>query len=141
MDNRASYFDYVINVLGVKTIYRDFSEPAAESIPLLVQVEKHQTYSAEESELLEKMLTALKIDFSFISVVGFDQVEGLVSNSIQCEYNLIFCDSPERFRTQLSVQADQVVTYSPRRLLHEASLKKQAWADLQNLIQFFSSRS
>lgn len=135
VDNRDSYFDYVINVLGVKSVYRDLNDPVVSSVPLLVQVEKHQTYAADESELLEKMLTALKIDFSLIQVSPY-----IHNNSTPCEYSVIFCDTPEKLRNELAPRANQVVTYSPRRLLHEAQLKKQAWADLQNVIQFFSSR-
>ena len=129
---REDYFEYVGNVLGVKSFYLEpgFDLSMSTHTPLLVVVEDLSTYSAEESDLLEKMVAALKLDASLIKIVDLKN-----STTVSSDFKIYFTDR------ELSVggtEANQVSTYSPRVLLKKAILKKQAWNDLQKVIQFFT---
>ena len=134
MAEREDYFDYVANVLGVKSFYLEPGvvsfEPAAHT-PLLILVEDLSNYSPEESDLLEKMVAALKLDPSIIKITDLKN-----STAVNSDFKIYFTD---KGLGTGSSEANQVSTYSPRVLLKKAILKKQAWNDLQKVIQFFAS--
>jgi hypothetical protein len=97
----------------------------------LISVEGLTSYLAEEKDLLEKMVAALKIDLSNIKIV--DAGPGTL---IPNQYNFLiqFQNHPERANHERILS-----TYSPRTLLKSPDLKKQAWSDLQKAIQFFQN--
>ena len=133
MSEREDYFNYALNVLGVKSLYLDSAatshETAQESIPLLVTVAKLSTYNPEEKELLEKMVAALKMDLNQIKIVDAE-----VPTTTAYNFLLSLSDSPD-LNSQIP---NHISTYSSRILLKDSSLKKKAWNDLQKVIQFFS---
>ena len=127
MDEREDYFDYVINVLGIKSVFMQ-PEIAKTKIPLLLAVENHKTFNAAEKELLEKMISSLKLDLNLIKVFDLADV-----GDFEFGYKISFLNAPK------SVLADnQMQVFSPRMLLKDASLKKQAWDDLQKVIKYFA---
>ena len=129
MSEKEDYFNYALNVLGVKSLYLDSVAAPQESIPLLVTVDSLSTYNLEEKELLEKMVAALKVDVNQIRIVDAEAPIAITYNFL-----LNFSDSPN----QNLQNTNQLSTYSSRALLKDSSLKKKAWNDLQKVIQFFS---
>ena len=135
MAEREEYIDYVVKVLGVKTLFVEpgtFSDEAAPHTPLLILVEEYSSYSPEEIDLLEKMVAALKLDTSFIKIADLKN-----SSVMASDFKIYFTDKELNVG---GVETNQVSTYSPRVLLKKAILKKQAWNDLQKVIQFFAAK-
>jgi len=144
MSEKSDYFDYVSTVLGVKSVYiepassqalpqtltQTASAASKEVIPLLVSVENLEQYSAEERDLLEKMISALKIDLSKIKVCDV-----ALANDYEFAYLIQFSES-----LSASAHTENVlITHSPRVLLKNPSLKKQVWNEFQAVIKFFSN--
>ena len=129
MDDRENYFDYVTGVLGIKTVMLDQAEFKNETVPLLLAVQDLSTYSAAESELLEKMIAALKMDPKSLRLVELAQAA-----AIQRGFTVEFCDQTSGVATSTLQQV-----YSPRTLIQKPNLKKQAWDDLQKVIRHFSA--
>lgn len=146
MSDKSDYFDYIATVLGVKSIYLEdqlvraseasqaLDGVAARSkiyIPLLVTVEELSHYASEEKELLEKMVSALKVDVDKVKVV--DATTDI--NNFEYSFLLKFSDNP---RPAVGLEA-VLTTHSPRMLLKNPSLKKQVWNEFQTIIKFFSN--
>lgn len=127
MDEREDYFDYVSQVLGVKNIFISPGE-SLDSVPLLIVVENLAAYSAEEKELLDKMVTALKQDPSQIKIADMAS-----EPKINFEFVVRFVSSP-----QPNANENQLNVFSPQVLLNKPELKKQVWSDMQNVIKYFA---
>ncbi len=127
MDDRENYFDYVANVLGIKTVMFDQAEFKNETVPLLLVVQDLSTYSDPEKELLEKMIAALKMDPKILRLVDLREAA-----TVQRGYTIEFLD--EAGVSEGTVRR----VFSPRTLLQKPALKKQAWDDLQKVIRHFS---
>ena len=132
MSEKDDYFNYVANVLGIKSLYIENStaEMSDVSVPLLIRVEGLSTYSAEESDLLQRMVTALKIDLGRIKIV-----DAQTTFNSSADFVLDFTDSGT---TSLEKTNHYLSTISPRTLVKNSALKKQTWNDLQKIIQFFT---
>lgn len=130
MSEKKDYFDYVENVLGIKSILlNQVSQEEAQSIPLLVCVENLVNYTLEEKDLLAKMIGALKIDLQLIKVVALNETE-----KYKPDYSIYFLDD---INQNISDKINMVKTYSPRFLLKNSDYKKNAWNDLQKVILHF----
>ncbi len=133
MTAKKDYLEYLENVLGVKSILSDtLSVPLVTKTDLLICVQDYKTYTAPELDLLQKMISALKVDASRFLVVDL-----AMGPSIEKTACVFFKDelSAYPFDSELTVQ-----TYSPRVLLLNPELKKAAWTELQKVLQFFASR-
>lgn len=144
--DKNDYFDYIASVLGVKSIYLEASPSLSANaetapggapadlksyIPLLVTVEDLAHYAAEERDLLEKMISALKIDIDKVKVV--DAATDI--SHFDYTFLLNFSNNPRPASGLESV----LTTHSPRILLKNPSLKKQVWNEFQTIIKFFSN--
>lgn len=125
MSEKSDYFDYVENVLGVKSIMLN----AKQNTPLLIAVENLNSYNVEEQDLLGKMVGAIKVDLQRISLVDLSEAE-----KFQSEFSVYFMNQPSEKQTLKNT----VTTFSPRILLKKAELKKNAWADLQKVLTYFN---
>lgn len=125
MSEKSDYFDFVENVLGVKSIMLN----PKQHTPLLIAVENLNSYSVEEQDLLSKMVGALKVDLQKISLVDLSEAE-----KFQSEFTVYFMNQP--IEKQSSKNA--VTTFAPRILLKKAELKKNAWTDLQKVLTYFN---
>ena len=125
MSEKKDYFDYVENVLGVKSILLS----PKQNIPLLIAVENYTDYSPDENELLQKMIAALKVDSKNISLVDLTEEGGF-----QPEFTLFLMIQPH----DKQAAENSVTTFSPRALLKKTELKKSAWSDLQKVITYFN---
>lgn len=133
MSDKSDYFDYVSTVLGVKSVYIEPQAATAglkEVIPLLVSVENLSTYAPEEKDLLEKMVSALKIDLQKIKICDISKAD-----SFESAFTIRFSDN----LSGSSLTENSLTTFSPRTLLKNPSLKKQVWNEFQTVIKFFSN--
>jgi hypothetical protein len=130
MDDRENYFDFVTGVLGIKSMLLDQEAAGGTTkIPLLLAVEGLSGYSKEENELLAKMIAALKMDAKTYLLTDLQK-----AGDVQRDFTVEFRDQ----KKETSVPDTQQV-FSPRTLLKEPALKKQAWEDLQKVIRHFSA--
>lgn len=135
MDERLeAYFEYIENVLGVKQIYLDTSEQEVIEAKLLVVVEQLQSMAVAETELLEKMIAAMKIDLSFIKMIDEAQLKNKKYNA---EFVLKMLNTQQL--PQVS-ERNQQVTYSSAVLIKQPQLKKDAWEHLQKVIAHFKKQ-
>ncbi|MGZ3690541.1 MAG: hypothetical protein ACXVAX_03505, partial [Pseudobdellovibrio sp.] len=116
---KEDYFDYVINTLGVKSIYiesspADINTQASIEIPLLIKVENLDNFTVEESDLLEKMVAALKMDLNQIKII-----DSRAGREINAGYTVFLVDENSNPAASTS---NSVVTHSPRVLIKNASL-------------------
>ncbi|AGH95255.1 hypothetical protein [Pseudobdellovibrio exovorus] len=140
MSEKEDYFSYLENVLGIKTVLIDQASQQASSqqikSPLIFLVEGLSSYSADETELLNKMIAALKIDLSQVQAV-----DSQISASCEAEFTVHFVDHLGASLPRIPTGETVLVTHSPRFLLKNAAFKKQAWDDLQKVIRFFSRQA
>lgn len=132
-DARQDYFEYLENVLGIKTILQSvdlFSEEVT-ATELLFCVQDYENYSEEEKDLLQKMISAVKVDASRLKVCDSKNIK-----RYETECLVIFEDIPQQ-NTNLSAKF-AIHTFSPRVLLKKPELKKQAWTDLQKILPYFT---
>lgn len=134
MSSLQNYINYLVDVLGVKHVFMD--RPANDetllvnrNTVLLVSVENFETYTASELELLNKMLTALQFDMAKIQTVSYSE------SAPKAPFQLYLLDD---IQTQKAHLSHEFVTFSPRVLLKNAALKKQAWGILQRLISLLN---
>lgn len=125
MSEKKDYFDYVENVLGVKSILLS----PKQDIPLLVAVENFYDYNQVENELLQKMIASLKVEFKNLAIAELSDEE-----LFQPEFTLVLMNQPY----EKQAVKNSVITFSPRALLKNAELKKNAWSDLQKVITYFN---
>ena len=132
MSEKKDYFDYVTNVLGVKSILlnSEHSKPV-QDIRLLICVDNFTNYVAEETELLAKMISALKIDLQLIKVVALNDCK-----NFQSEFAVYFL---EDLNQNSADKPNTIRTYAPRFLLKNPKYKKNAWNDLQKVIAYFNN--
>ena len=130
---KKDYFDYLENVLGIKTILDHSPAPLFAKTELLICVENYQTYGPAEIDLLQRMAAALKVDAARMLIADLKQ-----QSQIEKRVTIVFKDQPGGFQPEgeLTVQ-----TYSPRVLVQRPELKKIAWTELQKVLQFFASSS
>ncbi len=129
MSEKNDYFEYVENVLGVKSIILNSSNSIHETHPLLICVENFADYTSDEKDLLAKMIAALKIESEKIKVVSLSEKQNFKSDYLIC-----FVDQT----LENTEMTNSISTFSPRVLLKKPELKKPAWAELQKVISFFS---
>lgn len=132
-DARRDYFEYLENVLGIKTILQSQgveTSPASYVTDLLFAVQDYASYSVEELDLLSKMIAAVKVDPSRLKVCDLKEVQ-----NFQTQCVVIFQDQTQTLliHAPLTVQ-----TFSPRVLLAKPELKKAAWTELQKVLQHFA---
>ena len=125
MSEKKDYFDFVETVLGVKSIMLN----PKQNTPLLIAVENLSSYTAEEQELLGKMVGALKIDIGKISIVDLSKAQ-----NYQPEFVICFQNQPN----EKTAVKNTLTTFSPRALLKKPELKKNAWNDLQKFLTYFN---
>ena len=123
MSNREDYFNYIGEVLGIKSILLEDGASATRPIPLLVVVDQLNSYSAEEWELLEKMISALKISKEKIRII-----DASTQSVPRSDRLLILADDPK------PSEGSNVSTYSPRILRLRPEFKKKAWTEMQMLV-------
>ncbi len=137
-DPRHQYIDYVQNVLGVKNLVLEPEQTGELSAvvqvkPLIVRIENLSTYTAEENDLLSKMLAALKLDVSQYDVVELHRD----AHGPAQLYLDMFDANPQP--ASGSINSQSVTTFSARTLLRQPQLKKIAWVELQKVISFFTA--
>lgn len=144
-----NYFSYVVNILGVKSVYIERPESLSASdlnkansaqknyTELLILVEALASYNLVEKELLDKMVVALKIDLNKIKVI-----DAADKNLWQSQFVLSLLDQGQQTSVPstkvLDENSNEVLTFSPRVLVKNPKLKKQAWDEFQKVILFFS---
>ncbi len=133
-DARHDYFEYLENVLGIKTILQsrdvETKQPAITTTELLFAVQDYAGYSAEESDLLSKMIAAVKVDPSRLKVCDLQEAK-----IFQAQCLVVFQDQTQSAPIQAALT---VHTFSPRVLLKKPDLKKVAWTELQKVLQHFA---
>ena len=135
---KKDYFDYLENVLGIKTILDHSPAPLFAKTELLICVENYQTYGRAEIDLLQKMVAALKVDAARTIIADLKQ-----QSQIAKRVTIVFKDQPGGFQPGVFQPEGEltVQTYSPRVLVQKPQLKKIAWTELQKVLQFFASTS
>ena len=131
-DPKHDYFDYLENVLGIKSIIQDSIAGLQQSrkTDLLFCVENYGSYDAIEMDLLQKMIAAVKIDPARLKICDVKE-----KNQFEMKACVLFLD---QMNTVESEKYLVVQTHSPRVLLKKPELKKIAWNELQKIVKFFS---
>lgn len=132
-DAKIDYFEYLENVLGIKSILlSQMIEEGASIIAteLLFCVQNFQTYTEAETDLLSKMIAAVKVDPSRLKICDLQNANQFDTNCL-----VVFQDEAQAppIKASLTIQ-----TFSPRLLIKKPELKKQAWTELQKVLQHFS---
>lgn len=108
--------NFLTDTLGIHSILANAAENTSMHMFL---VEDLQSYNADESELLDKMIAALKLN-------GEYKILDLKSSSVSAREDslkVIFKNSPQH----------ETEIYSPRALLQRPELKRKAWDDLKRI--------
>ena len=130
MSSKLDYLEYVRDVLGIKSLH---GVPQAKveipKIPIVIYVEDFLNYNTNEKELLHKMLGALKVPLLQMQI--FD-----LKDPVQITYEMRICLTDEK-QTRSPIPPNEINTFSPRKLLQNAALKKVAWDDLQKVLLHF----
>lgn len=131
-ESKKNYFEFLENVLGIKSVIQESALNKAQfpNTEILFCVESYYTYTSEETELLHKMVGALKLDFSRVMICDLTEKELRVK-----KISVIFRDQPSKARPGAT---NVVETYSPRALLKKPEFKKNAWDELQKVIQLLA---
>lgn len=129
MNPKEIYLDFVKNVLGVKSIVTSHEE---KTLPALFLVQDLSTYNEAEKELLNKMVAAVGIEKSKYEVIQFEK--GMQPS---CEICILLLDEVIE---DLQTHSNQVITFSPRKLIQNSELKRKAWDDLKKVVQFFKAK-
>lgn len=108
-----NYLSYLTDTLGLKNI---LTEAAENSSTYLVLVENLSSYQQPESELLEKMMSALKLT---VPVRLLD----LSTSELDQNSHIVLKENPEK----------ENETYSPRTLLRHPEFKRKAWDDMKRI--------
>ena len=65
-DDSKKFFSFLVDVLGVKQILTPAANQAPAGVQLIISVSELNTYTTDEKDLLEKMITALQlVDISY----------------------------------------------------------------------------
>lgn len=132
MSNNAVeiYFDYVQNILGVKQVVLERTVSSSEQVvnsnfELLISVTDLNNFAPDESALLYKMIGALQLPAERYAVC-----DACDAHLFSSPFILSFAETSAELDNGHNVQ-----TFSPRILLKKPELKKQAWADMQKILQ------
>ena len=123
------YFKYVQEVLGIRQIFTKSSSMESavqENITVLIAVKDLKSYNLEENNLLEKMISALKLTPEQMLII--DRADLAPLSRYRLNLNDEAADS-------LTTDPSLFNTWSPRHLLQNPGLKKDAWAVMQKLLQ------
>ncbi len=121
-----NYLNYLGDVLGIKQIVTTHAAVSSTPLQLLISVSDLSSYTLDETALLEKMITALQL--GSISYRVQDDKDA----KTPAAYHLVFADEIFEFVTS---SQNTTITFSPRKLLRDPNLKKQAWSEMQILLQ------
>lgn len=144
---KKDYMDYVSDVLGVKSILlnKELSESRESTgilsgtmqvVPLLIYVANLNDYTADENDLLTKMIGALKMAPESIKVISLDILYN-ETEKFQSNFTIYFLDELNKSNGFQVSSENVITTYSPRFLLKNPEYKKNAWNDLQKVITYF----
>jgi hypothetical protein len=127
--DKAHYVSqFLEKTLGVSQILNQFPEAtqvAKSETDLGFFIEDYINYNAPESELLLKMIAAMKIESHRYKIFDLNEA---VSETQKTKYTIYFVDTPQ------SVEQ----TYSPRALLKNPNYKKVTWDFLKNVMSEIS---
>jgi len=130
------YGKYINDVLGVHQILIEPHELLRfKPIKIYIWVENLKMFSSEDLELLNKMIAAMKIDLSCISISDLSQKNDFVSSSSynqveQIHFDMVQNPSPSFFQT-----------YSPQVIHINKDLKMKAWTFLQHIMALYNKNS
>ena len=127
------YLNYVQDVLGIKQIFMNSSVLAPmkiRTVTVLIFIENLKTYSLEENTLLEKMISALRLEAQQFLILEEHPAQYFSG------YQLYFLDD---VTSSVEIKPQEFKTWSPRLLLQKPELKKEAWAVMQSLLQKINS--
>lgn len=136
LDPRRDYFEYLENVLGIKTILQSQSSLLSDVSPVLIStellfcVQNYKTYTAEETDLLYKMIASVKVAPERLQVCDMEDAGRFATQCLVVFEDEVHATNSFPVPAQLTVQ-----TFSPRVLLQKPQLKRQAWIELQKILQ------
>ena len=126
-----TFISYLQDVLGVKAALM----PEQKATAQLLVLTGEDSFSADEKALLEKMIQALKLNPEIIEI----QKSNTDISSLE-KYKAILCFD-QKAGDWLKLYADHlhlVVTHGPHELIKKAELKKQAWTDMQKVLNYLN---
>jgi hypothetical protein len=126
-ENRSQYLsEYLQKTLGVSQILNQNSEQSINanlttepSVDLGFFIEEYATYSEAEKDLLQKMISAMKLRENQYQIFALSEM-----NNIQSKFKIIFVNEPKN--------EEQI--YSPRNLLVHPENKKNTWEFLKKMM-------
>ncbi len=117
------YLNYAKDVLGIKHLFFIGEQVTLKKV--VVSVTDLKDFSGPERELLDKMISALNLD---------SQTTVVIDSNDLVHYKPQFL-----LKLSVTVSVDQPVntieTFSPRLLMDNPGLKKQAWSQMQSFLQ------
>lgn len=113
--------NFLTDTLGLNTILTERAKNTSTGKNYIIYVENLNSYNEAESELLTKMIAALKINSEDLVVLDLSQIN---DNPQEVIMKIFLKDCPETLEE----------TYSPRELLKNPNLKRKAWEDLKRLL-------
>lgn len=136
-----NYLWYLENVLGLKApIWPEMQAPAvAEPEPVIPQTMilfvQDKPWSAPAGELFQKMRDAMKLKPEQVKVLFASQVSASELQVAVMAAGRVVSFSSEIFQALSKESEHKFLTHSPEELLKKPELKKQAWADLQQVMR------
>ncbi|MBS1969539.1 MAG: hypothetical protein JSU04_04505 [Bdellovibrionales bacterium] len=154
----TNYFSYVKNVLGVKTlqsarIRQSLLESVETEIPTttadllflnLKQASDQSVFASETSELLDKMIQAMRLGNRQHLILEADlmgstetvsQILQKYTAKVTTPFVVVFSSKPVKPGMQNMGTVKFLETYGPSYLLQNANAKKLVWADLQKVMK------
>ncbi len=154
----TNYFSYVKNVLGVKTlqsarIRQSLLETAEAEIPTtssdllflnLKQESDQSVFAPESSELLDKMIQAMRLGNHQHLILEADwmgstetvrQVLQKYTAKVTVPWVVVFSSKPAKPGLQNLGTVKFLETYGPSYLLQNTNAKRLVWADLQKVMK------
>lgn len=126
---RKQFIKYLTDILGIKKIYLE--QETVAKVDIIIYVENYGSLSLAESELLKKMIEALKLEQQSIKILDL-QNETLNQASL---FQIYLVNNPLHMQNKIS--KNTVVTFSPTILNVKTQFKKEAWNEMQKAIAFF----
>lgn len=130
-EQRKNQIKYLTEVLGIKKIFLE--NEMANKPDLIVFVENYKALTTSESDLLAKMIEALKLTEQTVMILDLEKQ----SENTKSKYQIYLVNNPQDWQQKIS--ASSVVTFSPTVLSVKTQLKKEAWTELQKTIAFFKT--
>lgn len=154
----TNYFSYVKNVLGVKTIQsarirQSLLETQETDIPTtscdllflsLKQASDQTVFAPETSELLDKMIQAMRLGARQHLILECDltgtsesqqQILQKYLQKVTTPFVVVFSSKPVKPGLQNIGTTKLLETYGPSYLLQNANAKKLVWTDLQKVMK------